>query len=76
MPKTRDEFVKKWRYALTGLGMYGYVSEQKDGPMKRAERLFGMPEEIERLLNLMYDDMDAKTPAVNGKLEASKEKAR
>ncbi len=76
MAKTRDEFVKKWRYAMTGLAMYGYVSEQRDGPMKRAERLFNMPEEIERLLNLMYDDMDAKLATVNGKTEASKEKSR
>ena len=53
---TREEFIRRWRYHLIGLGVYGVVSETTDGTMKRAARIYELPMEVDKLLAKLYDD--------------------
>jgi hypothetical protein len=55
MPRSKDDFVKAWKYHLTGLSLFGYVSESKDGQMERLKRVHEIPSESERILANMYD---------------------
>jgi hypothetical protein len=62
--KSREEFVKTWKFHITGLSLFGYVSESRDGQMERLKRVHEMPVESEKLLASMYDWL---TGAKNGK---------
>lgn len=52
---SKHEFVARFKNHIAGLALFGTISEMKDGPMKRAERIFEIPAEVERLLGQMYD---------------------
>lgn len=50
---TKEEFVKRWRYHLAGLAIYGAT----DGELKKASRLYDIPKEVEGILGKMFDDL-------------------
>lgn len=58
---TEMEFVKKWRTHLAGLALYGVASETRDGPLARACKVLDIPQEVERLLGMMWKDTQTKT---------------
>lgn len=68
--KSREEFVRRWRYHLAGLALTGAVSEAKDQPKDRVVKVYEIPGEVERLLGMLYDDLVPKPepakPPVNG----------
>lgn len=53
--RTKEEFVKKFHIWQIGLAFSGHVSEIKDGPMKRAEMALTIPDDMKKMLELMYD---------------------
>ena len=53
--KTRDEFIEKFRFYLGGMAMYGYVSEERDGPMERAKKWRTITDSTDKLLGQMFD---------------------
>jgi hypothetical protein len=61
---TRDDYKRKWRHKLAGAMLYGYFSEERLGPMERARKAWDIPEEVERILDKLYDD--AQPAQVNG----------
>ena len=65
---SEDEFVKRWCFYMAGMATYGYISEMKDGPMKRGEKHLGLREEVEGTLRKMYRDArkPEARPEVNG----------
>jgi hypothetical protein len=64
--KTREEWVKKWRCHLAGLALFGSASAVRDSPMSRASKALDIPQEVERLLGQMFDDLLGERPATNG----------
>jgi hypothetical protein len=69
--RSKDDFIARWRFRLAGLALYGACSERSDGPMRKIERVYEIPGEVERLLGLLWDDMlkgdEAKAaPVANG----------
>lgn len=60
---TEEDFVKKWRYELTGMAVYGHIGANDAPGLKRAARIFDVPTEVEKLLRQMYAEMKkALTP--------------
>lgn len=54
---TREQFIKRWEREMAGWGMFGCVSELRDGPMARATKVFDIPDEARKLLGRLYDDL-------------------
>ena len=57
--KTREEFVKQWQATLTGVALFGLVSELRDSTLHRATRAMELPQEMQALLGRMYDSLQA-----------------
>lgn len=58
MPLSRDEFVRKYRHKWGAMILFMQASEVKgEGTLARTARIFDMPQEVEQLLGLMYDDL-------------------
>lgn len=59
--RTKEEFLAKWRPYLAGLSLYGLVAELSTPSdrktLAQANRSLEIPAQVERLLNLMYDDL-------------------
>lgn len=53
---TREEFVKKWEAAVSGMALCGLASELKDGPIARGSRALDIPDDVRKLLARLYDD--------------------
>lgn len=55
---TEDDFVKRWRYQLAGMAIYGHAGNNQDlGPMGRACRVFEVPTEVEAILRKMHSEL-------------------
>lgn len=71
--RTKEEFVRKWRYSLAGLALYGLTSEATGGPLKRAAHALEVAGEVERLLSLLYDDLAGERAAgTNGRADVKR----
>ena len=57
---TEQEFIEKWRYVMTGWGLYGVVGNALEGPLERAASAHRVPKEAERFLSLMFKDLQPK----------------
>ncbi len=53
--RTKKEFVDKFLIWQIGLAFSGHVSDVKDGPLKKAEMAMMIPDEMRRMLELMFD---------------------
>ena len=58
--KTRDEFVNAWKLTLAGLALFGVASERIDGPTVRAAKIWDVPNDVQRLIGIMYDSLDIR----------------
>lgn len=54
----REEFKKRFRFTLAGIAAYGHASEAKDGPMKKIQRAYEVPNVIEPLMDMMLDFLE------------------
>jgi hypothetical protein len=64
---TLEDFIRRWRTKLAGLALYGAVSDQRDGPLAKAARVYEIPNQVEALLAAMYRDLQPKpTETTNG----------
>lgn len=61
--KPKDEFLMAFRYKMAGMAMFGYVSDQRDGPTVRATKVMEIPADVEAFLSQIYDWLKAKEPA-------------
>jgi len=61
MKLTKEEFVRKYRYSLAGMAMYGLSIEQKGESFGITRRMFELPDEVEKVLSIMYDSLDPST---------------
>jgi hypothetical protein len=41
--RSRDEFVRKWKNHLAGMALCGIVSESRDSPLQRGDRVLEIP---------------------------------
>jgi hypothetical protein len=65
-PVSREAFIKRWAYHLTGMALYGLVASTRHSTLEQATRAHEIPAEVERLLGRMYDELHAppvSTPA-------------
>jgi hypothetical protein len=65
---SKEAFIKHWRYRLAGMALFGIASDNNDGPLARAAKFYDIPQEVEKLLAGMYDDVckEEPKPAANG----------
>lgn len=54
---SKQKFIDEWKHKLTGIAVFGAVSEMNDGPLVRAGKIFELPKEVEKLLGAMYDSI-------------------
>lgn len=59
---TKEQFIARWMQRMAGYMLYGYVSEEKHGPVERTAFVLKIPAEAERLLGLMFDDLTRAAP--------------
>ena len=59
---TREEWKKKYHLYLCGLALCGSVSELKDGPLVRVSKFQDIPEEMEKLLEKMWEAAQPAPP--------------
>ncbi len=70
-PRTRADFIARWRGAAMILGMDALSTlkappDARGGPETKANMLLALPEKIDGLLGRMYDDMTRPAPPSNG----------
>ena len=53
---TKEQFVERWRCHLTGLALYGVISDATDNVLKRSAKVFDIPKTVESLLEKLYED--------------------
>ena len=58
---TQEEFVKRWRYHVAGMALYGTCPEAT-GPAGRAFRAFEIPAAVEKMLANMWQDAQQSPP--------------
>lgn len=68
----KEEFVRRWRYYLTGLAVYGTVVESDGNALRRAARIHEIPAEVELLLAKMWADLQKPDPKPEPAPEPSK----
>lgn len=54
---TKDDFIKRWRFHLIGMAVYGHCEDARKGPLERAASIQTIPDEVTALLGKMYDDV-------------------
>lgn len=64
--RNKDDFVARWKFRLAGLALYGACGERNDGPMRKIERVYEIPAEVEKLLSSMYQDLIGDDTPING----------
>lgn len=57
---SKEEFVRRWRFHLAGLALFGAYSDQRDGILARAAKVWDVPAEVEKLLGLLWQDAQPK----------------
>lgn len=57
---TREEFVNRWKYHVTGMALCGHVNDTNGGPLKRASDAFELPSKVVDMLGKMFDDATQK----------------
>lgn len=54
---TREEFVSRWRYTVTGMAAHGYHAETNLSPVERIKYQCEVAAHAEKLLQQMYDSV-------------------
>lgn len=70
MGRTKDDWIERWRCHVTGMALFGIVSEQRDSTMKRTIFIQDIPEKVIEMLGKMYEDLVEKAKVDNAPLPA------
>jgi hypothetical protein len=60
--KSKEEFIKKFKNDIAGMALYGYVSDQKEGPCERVTHIFKIIPEVESKLAEMWTWLNGPIP--------------